>query len=53
MRRYNDTMIALGVAAFSIGLATLNVFFPWLVSAVALCLGLFIGYGALRLHFED
>lgn len=53
MRQNDDTMIALGVAGFTICLALFNLFFPWLVSAVILMIGVLIGYGALKLHFED
>jgi len=53
MRRNDDTIIALGVSCFAVGLAVFNVFCPWVVSAVILLLGSLVGYGALKVHFED
>lgn len=52
MRQNNDMILALSVSGFAIGLAMFNLFFPWLVSAIILMLGVLIGYGAIRLHFE-
>jgi len=51
MRRNDDTIIALSVSCFAVGLAVFNLVCPWLVSAVIFMLGAIIGYSALRLHF--